>query len=168
MKIIPGFPRYSATEDGRIWSHIRSKFLSPAINKEGYAYVNLFNEHGRHTKTVHRLIMYTYMWLSELQINHINGIKADNRLSNLEYCTQSGNQLHRYRVLWKLMSEETKSKIGKSHAKQVYQMSIEGRVLREWASTREASRHGFSQWAISDCCLGRRPHHKGYLWAYII
>jgi hypothetical protein len=41
--------------------------------------------------SIHRLVMLTFIWYSELQVNHINHIKTDNRLENLEYCTQSEN-----------------------------------------------------------------------------
>ena len=102
---------YEASTDGEVRSIARRTtkggilklYVSP---HNGYAYVTLSKNNKRKTKRVHRLIA-TAFWgdRPEKQINHKNGDKTDNRLSNLEYCTQSENMKHAYdtgleRVTW--------------------------------------------------------------------
>ncbi|MCM1217913.1 MAG: HNH endonuclease [Lachnospiraceae bacterium] len=50
---------------------------------------------------VHRLVMNTFCPIEnseELQVNHINGHKDDNRLENLEWCTRSENLIHAFKT----------------------------------------------------------------------
>lgn len=49
-------------------------------------------------KGAHRLIAEAFFGKSDLQVNHINGIRNDNRLVNLEYVTPRENILHSYRI----------------------------------------------------------------------
>ncbi len=54
------------------------------------------------TKTIHSLVAKAFLekipWKEE--INHINWVKTDNRVENLEWCTKSENKLHSIHVLW--------------------------------------------------------------------
>lgn len=85
---VRSLPRY--TTKGRI--------LKIYTNKHnGYQYVCLCKNNKSVTRRLHRVVMEAFFGKrDELQINHINGIKNDNRLVNLEYCTQSENMRHAY------------------------------------------------------------------------
>lgn len=97
MKDIPGWEnKYACTTDGRIWSHKTNKFLSPSINKRGYAHIVLVNDGKRYDYRVHRLIAMTFLDNPENkeQVNHIDGDKLNNYLSNLEWMTAEENIQH--------------------------------------------------------------------------
>ena len=91
---IPGYEGlYSDTTDGRIYSERGRKYLKPADDEHGYQRVVLCKDGKLKTYKVHRLVAIT--WISNLDnlpcINHISEDKADNRVSNLEWCTYKYN-----------------------------------------------------------------------------
>ena len=93
---------YEVNENGQIRSLPRNttsgRILSLYTNgHNGYQYVCLCKDNKSISKRVHKIVMEAFEGKSDLIINHINGAKDDNRLSNLEYCTQSENMLHAYR-----------------------------------------------------------------------
>jgi len=61
----------------------------------GYLRVRLAPNHQKHL-SVHRLVWQAFMGTIPvgLTINHLNGVKTDNRLRNLEVCTRSQNTQH--------------------------------------------------------------------------
>jgi predicted RNA binding protein YcfA (HicA-like mRNA interferase family) len=77
----------------------RGKELKKVLNKKGYPEVRL-RKQGCHTRLVHKLVASAFMIKPEgcTQINHINGVKTDNRVINLQWVNQSENQLHAYRL----------------------------------------------------------------------
>lgn len=100
--------RYAATIDGRIYSVSSRRFLTPATQSRGYLTVVLYD--GSAPKKprsflVHRLIASAFLGASNLQINHKNGVKSDNRLENLEYVTQSENIQHAVQSLGQFAAE---------------------------------------------------------------
>lgn len=52
-------------------------------------------------------------------------------------------------------------------AKQVYQYTLDGKLVGIWPSTRECGRNGFDQGAVSKCCRGELQTYKGYIWSYV-
>jgi hypothetical protein len=70
--------------------------LKPTLINNGYLQVDLCKDFKIKKYSVHRLIAETFIDNKELkpQVNHINGIKTDNSLENLEWVTRSENQLH--------------------------------------------------------------------------
>lgn len=77
----------------------RGQELKQVLNKKGYPEVRL-RKNGCHTRLVHKLVASAFMIKPEgcTQINHLNGIKTDNRLTNLKWVSQSENQLHAYKL----------------------------------------------------------------------
>lgn len=55
---------------------------------------------------------------------------------------------------------------GEKISKQVYQYTIDGKLVRIWKSIKECGKSGYSCGNISMCCNGLRKTHKGYRWSY--
>ena len=107
---IPNYPDYYINESGEVLSNYsklshdatkkKPKLLKPNYTNNGYVNVNLTyrDDNGqikRKCEYVHRLIGSTFLNLQRGQVmNHKNGIKDDNRLSNLEVCTYKQNTQH--------------------------------------------------------------------------
>jgi len=75
---------------------VKERFLRSWMNR-GYSQVDLSKNNKTKAFSVHRIVMIAFIGESELDVNHKNGIKTDNRLENLEYCTKSENMLHAYK-----------------------------------------------------------------------
>ena len=88
---------YSIDEYGGIY-HNGNK-LAWHINENGYATITLHNAHGYKYYKVHRLVMYNFDKVFHpflTDVNHKDGNKLNNHISNLEWCTRSYNIKHAY------------------------------------------------------------------------
>jgi hypothetical protein len=104
MKQVPNFSRYYACRDGRIisrqWKRTNNRRtdgqLSPKTDKDGYQIVRLVRDDGvMIDQKVHRVIALTFLGESPGScVNHKNGNKGDNRVSNLEYMSIKSNIRH--------------------------------------------------------------------------
>lgn len=74
----------------------KGRVLKSNLCKKGYLRTSITNNTKKHTTGVHRLVAFTFISNPENkpQVNHINGIKTDNKVENLEWCTNSENQIH--------------------------------------------------------------------------
>ncbi len=109
MKNIKGFEGlYSITSDGKIWSHLKwrssnGRWLKP-WSSSGYYEVELnFHSYGKGKKKfkIHRLVAETFIPKIKGKecVNHRNRNRFDNRVENLEWCTQIENINHAGRTL---------------------------------------------------------------------
>lgn len=77
---------------------IKGRVLKPRINRGGYYYVGLRKNGSRATFAIHQLVAQTFLDNPDRKptVNHINGIKTDNNVGNLEWATYSENLSHAY------------------------------------------------------------------------
>lgn len=91
------FPNYGITENGYIYSRRRERAkggkLKQQIGPHGYLTVCLWKNKKSHTKLVHRLVLETFVGKCPdgMEACHNNGVRTDNRLSNLRWDTRSNN-----------------------------------------------------------------------------
>lgn len=74
--------------------------------------------------------------------------------NNLEWCTFQYNLNYGSRV----------ERARKSRSIPIVQMDIDGNFIREWESSMEAGRNGFTQQGINKCINGKAYQHHGYRW----
>jgi len=99
-KKIPNYSLYEASTDGEIktynWKNKgKEAIMRPAKDKSGYLRTMLKRDDGvMHTIKVHRIIAQTFIENPHNKdtVNHINGIKHDNRVENLEWKTAAENK----------------------------------------------------------------------------
>lgn len=118
--------------------------------KDKYGYLNIKIRVGDKTRCffVHRLVMLAFVGKSDLQVNHINEDKTDNRLENLEYVTNKQNS--RY-----------------SFQKPVERYDLDtGEVRAVYSSLTAAAEDGYNMGDICLACKGKYKHHGGYGWRY--
>ena len=98
---IEGFPNYTISNLGRVCSTKREQavILKARKNRYGYLQVYLCNENKKfYNKKVHRLVASAFIsnHNDNTEVNHINGNKTDNNVSNLEWITHSENLKHAF------------------------------------------------------------------------
>jgi hypothetical protein len=93
---------YQASNYGNLSSYARlgtkGGILKGGKDKDGYLLIILYKDGKRETRKFHRLIAETFIPNPNNypMVNHKNGIKYDNRLENLEWCTARENAAHYY------------------------------------------------------------------------
>jgi hypothetical protein len=162
---------YEVSTDGRIRTvqhvtnghTIPSKELAVSIYKsQRYARVRLYKDGKSKDILVHRIVAETFIPNPENkpQVNHIDGNRTNNRVDNLEWCTQAEN--NRHAIDNGLQNPYTAIEATK---KKVLQLSMDGEFIKEWSSLTEAAKSLKLQVSnISHCCSGRIRSTGGYKW----
>lgn len=153
---IEDFPRYSVSNKGRIRNDETGKLLTPTENKKSkYQYVQLGK---RNNKTVHRLVAKAFIDNQENKrdVNHKDGNKSNNDVSNLEWNTPSENNKHAYKTGLKQSYRPPNAGVDKAKVR-VVETGVTYNSVRDCARA-----IGCSQGHISDCLRGRCHKHHNY------
>lgn len=147
---------------------VRGRLLSARPDMRGYMTVSLSKDGKTKNCRVHRLMMLTFCFADGcelLDVNHIDGDKKNNSLSNLEWATRSENISHSFHVL-----NRKRTMVGKFGSLHHNSKPVVGynkltmEKVHEFDSLASADRAGFCMSKISQCLSGQRKTHKGLIW----
>lgn len=146
--------------------HPKTKILKQCKNSSGYLIVNLSNK----TKRTHRLVAEAFIPNPNNYpcVNHKDGNKENNCVSNLEWCTYSHNNTEAYRL--GLKEGALKNKTGKNYPRKVYVIGMykDGNLIEKFYGSGEVKRkYNFYPIAIINCCKGKYKKMYGYEWRFI-
>lgn len=161
LKEYPGY--FIAHSPARLRRIVGNKMYdckqTPNSKQDNYWTVTVKNKMGKYVKrSMHRLLMETFVPnpLKKAHVNHIDGNKSNNAITNLEWATPKENSQHAIRI--GLKSADYK-------IKPVYQYSLAGKFIAEYPddSTAQALT-GIPKQNISKATLGQRIHAGFFQW----
>ena len=186
-KPISGYENeYLVSDAGEVWSVRSNRALTPKLNKAGYLKVTLSRNNHPKTISIHRLVAMAFIPNPDGKptVNHINEIKTDNRVENLEWATTREQNIHGTRIARAMANTDWSARTAKmdyreiarkhdyenmnsQQMKKVVQTDLEGNVIAVFNSIGQAARSvKSSPGHIWQCCNGQRKTCKGSIWNY--
>lgn len=184
-KEIKDYPNYEISNYGKVKSKERitnvgiknqkqylrkERILKLQKDRKGYMQVVLYNENGYKHFKVHKLVANAFIENKENKptIDHIDRNKENNVVSNLRYADYK-EQVDNRNVDMELIKENMR-KLGKkgygNRKQKIKQYDKEGNFIKEWISSREASKSlNISETSISNCVNGNSLSAGGFVWS---
>lgn len=152
---------YQVSDKGNIRRVIqnRTRILKQYVSKaNGYCYINLYKNNKSSTMRVHKIVAREFLGeppQNKLQINHIDGNKANNAVENLEYCDQSENMRHAYMT-------------GLEKPKGLRAICLDDmKIYDTLTDAARAVSGGTAQGEmVARVCRGERSHYRGFHFAF--
>jgi hypothetical protein len=158
---IPGYEGiYSVSDTGLIYSERRKKYRKTYLDNQGYIKVVLCVDGEMMNHLIHRLVAMAFIPnpVGKPCVNHIDGNKGNNHVSNLEWCDYSENRVHSL-------------KIGTSKPARGKQFKRTKLCETSIGIIREAANNGFTHTAIACYFIVGRPHITQIVnrkeWSYV-
>lgn len=172
MEIWKNIPNWNNYKISNFWNVKSLKFWKEKLLKpwlsNWYKVINLRQDNIQKSMKIHRLVMFAFDWINNSDINHINWIKTDNRVENLERCTPGENQKHCYRMWLRKPYVINKWKFWKEHpkSKKVNQYTKQWEFIKTWDSMMDIERElNISNTSISYVCKGKGKTAWWFKWS---
>lgn len=160
------------------WWH-NWKILKLWKHKEWYLQICLYKDWIGIGYRIHRLVCMTFLDNTDnkLEVNHINWIKHDNRVENLEWCNKSENMIHSYKNLWNksFFKNNNPSKwrfwINHHTSKKINQYDLQWNFIKTWNCISDIQRELWvNNGNITSCCKKSYWYKTSwwYKWEYYL
>lgn len=146
---------------------IKGKSLLPSDTGRGYLGVSLYKNGNKKTLNIHKLVANSFIpcTKNKSQVNHKDGDKHNNNVSNLEWCSCSENIKHAFRMGLKKPSKTFLGRTGDKHPNSKKIICVNTGV--KYQSLAEAAKcTGTTIGLVSLVCSGKRKHTKGLVFIY--
>jgi hypothetical protein len=166
------YPTYEVSTEGKIRNKETRHVRLTHIDRRGYECVTIYVacENGKKQYTsikLHRAVACTFIPNPENKetVNHKDGNKLNNCVSNLEWNTTQENHDHSMEVLGN--QELFRTTMKRTFSREVIQMDLDGNEIKIWDSCRDVERElGFAHENIAACARGKTKTSYGYVWKY--
>lgn len=154
----------------KFYKNYPEKLLKQTKNKKGYLTVILSKNNKNKIIRVHRIVAQTFLDLKKngKEVNHKDGNKENNCISNLEWITHQENIIHAYKN--RLKKGSMLGKFGKEHNSSMQILQIDkntNKIIRTFYGCNEAEREtNINRTSINKCCNKKRKTAGGYIWKY--
>ena len=178
-KNIIGFENlYKISSEGKVKSlgngkstnplHKESKLIKTNVSTRGYEKIKLFKDGKRYYFNLHRLVADNFLFNKDgkREVNHKDGNKLNNAVSNLEWVSASENQKHAYEMGLQVARKGSEN----AQSKQIKQLTLDGQLVRIFGSIQEVTRElGFNTFGIIKCCKKEKKYKTAYKfkWEYV-
>lgn len=145
-----GFPDYEVSNEGDVRNKKTGRILKPQLGSHGYEAMSLRKDKQAYTVRVHRVVADSFYDGNheELDVNHADGNKRNNHISNLEFCTRKENIRHAFDTGLKHGPRRNRIRVVET-----------GEVYDSIRNCQKAT--GFDHSAISKCLTGKQNSYRG-------
>lgn len=157
-KVIPNHPRYMCSSFGRIQNIITGEIYDGIVNNKGYIRFDLCENGKRFVISGHRTVAEVFIPnpKGKPYVNHIDGNKTNNHVTNLEWCTAKENIRHAVDVLGYKPNATRRKPV----------ICVETGIVYESCSA-AAREYYTTNSVICRCCNGIRMTALGRHWKYV-
>lgn len=156
-KTVLGLEKYEISSYGRVRNSTNGRILRGSINSRGYRRYDLSIDGERIVRCGHVLVANAFIPKCDGKhlVNHKDGDRLNNHVSNLEWCTHSENIIHGIYVLGHSTTQNKRRRVRCVETGVVYDSILAAAHINNIPDSN-----------IVNCCKGVRKTAKGFHWEY--